>query len=96
MLQQARSWVRKAAACSGVADVGLADDLDQGVPPRLKSTSEWSAPAMRPEAPPAWTSLPASSSMCTRVMPTRRRLPSSSSTSRCPPMPRGRSYCEIW
>ena len=29
---------------------------------------------MRPEAPPAWMSLPASSSMCTRVMPTRRVL----------------------
>ena len=40
-----------------------------GVPPRLKSTPELSAPARRPSAP-AWTSLAASSSRWARVIPT--------------------------
>ena len=40
-----------------------------GVPPRLKSTPELSAPARRPP-PPTWTSFAASSSRWARVMPT--------------------------
>ncbi len=57
-----------------------------GVPQRLKSTTLDSAPWMRPELP-AWTSLAASSSRCTRWMRT--------SPSR-PPLHSGMSYWLIW
>ena len=40
--------------------------------------------------------LPVSSSMWTRVIPTRFVAPSACSTSRCPPTHTGRSYWLIW
>ena len=50
---------------------------------------------MRPVSPPAWMSLAASSSMCTRLM---RQLSSSPSTqySNRPAVARGASYWLIW
>ena len=57
-----------------------------GVPPRLKSTMLCALPWMRP-LDPAWTSLAASSSRCTRWIRT--------SASR-PPRHRGSSYWLIW
>ena len=66
-----------------------------GVPARLKSISAYSASWIRPLALP-WLVLPVSSSMCTRVIPTRFVDPSGSSTSRCPPTQIGRSNWLIW
>ena len=62
---------RNATACSGERRSGSVTISTSGVPQRLKSTTEESAPAMRPPVPPACTSLAASSSMWARVMPTR-------------------------
>ena len=74
-------------ACSGERRSGSVTISTSGVPQRLKSTSEYSAPPMRPASPPLWTSLAASSSRCARVMPT---LPPS--TSRWPARQIGWSY----
>ncbi len=82
---------RKAIACSGERMSGSVTISTSGVPQRLKSTTEESAPAIRPPAPPAWTSLAASSSRCARVMPTR-----APSTSRWPRTQIGWSYWLIW
>ena len=40
-----------------------------GVPPRLKSISDRSAPTLRPVPPPTWTVFAASSSRCARTNP---------------------------
>src|ERR1700712_2700723 len=45
------------------------------MPARLKSISEWSAPWMRPVAPPTCRFLPVSSSRCTRSISTRYVYP---------------------
>ena len=82
---------RNATACSGERRSGSVTISTSGVPQRLKSTTEESAPAMRPPVPPACTSLAASSSRWARVMPTR-----SPSTSRCPCTQIGWSYWLIW
>ena len=81
-----RSSRSHSPACSAERTSGSETISTSGVPPRLKSTIEVSAPWMRPLAP-AWTSLAASSSRCTRWMRT--------SPSR-PPRHRGSSYWEIW
>jgi hypothetical protein len=54
---------------------------------------------MRPVLPPTCSDLPVSSSMWTRSISTRTvRTPSSvgTSTSRCPSVQMGSSYCEVW
>src|ERR1700712_982026 len=61
------------------------------MPARLKSMSEWSAPWIRPVAPPTCRFLPVSSSRCTRSISTRYVSPSTS-TSRGPAMHSGSSY----
>ncbi len=72
-----RSCVRNSRAAAGLGMSGSPTISTSGVPPRLKSTTEYSEPAMRPDSPPACTSLAASSSMCTRWM---RQLSFSSPT----------------
>ncbi len=82
---------RNASACSGERMSGSVTISTSGVPHRLKSTTDDSAPAIRPPAPPAWTSLAASSSRCARVIPIR-----SPSTTRWPCAQIGSSYWLIW
>jgi hypothetical protein len=82
---------RKATACSGERRSGSVTISTSGVPQRLKSTTDDSAPAMRPPDPPACTSLAASSSRCARVIPIRPP-----STSRWPRVQIGWSYWLIW
>ena len=86
-----RSSARNATACSGERRSGSVTISTSGVPQRLKSTSETSASAIRPAAPPACTSFAASSSRWARTMPTRPP-----STSRCPGPQIGSSYWLIW
>ena len=78
-------------ACSGERRSGSVTISTSGVPQRLKSTSETSAPAIRPPAPPACTT-------CRR--PPRggrgRCRPGSPSTSRWPCPQIGSSYWLIW
>ena len=81
-----RSSRSHSPACSAERTSGSETISTSGVPPRLKSTIEVSAPWMRPLVP-VCTSLAASSSRCTRWMRT--------SASR-PPRHRGSSYWEIW
>ena len=81
-----RSSRSHSPACSAERTSGSETISTSGVPPRLKSTIEVSAPWMRPLVP-VCTSLAASSSRCTRWMRT--------SPSR-PPRHRGSSYWEIW
>ena len=50
---------------------------------------------MRPVAPPTWSDLPVSSSMCARSISTRTVSPSTS-TSIQPSNAIGSSYCEVW
>ena len=50
---------------------------------------------MRPVSPPAWMSLAASSSMCTRLMRQLRSSPSTQYSNR-PSVARGASYWLIW
>ncbi len=50
---------------------------------------------MRPVSPPAWTSLAASSSMCTRLM-RQRSFSSPAQYSNQPSTASGSSNCEIW
>ena len=47
----ARSWRRNAPACVDVRRSGSETISSSGVPPRLKSTEEVSAPMRRPPAP---------------------------------------------
>ena len=82
---------RNATACSGDRRSGSVTISTSGVPQRLKSTSEYSAPPIRPASPPLCTSLAASSSRCARVMPIR-----APPTSRCPSTQIGSSYWLIW
>ncbi len=91
----ARSSRRYAPASSGERMSGSLTHSTSGTPARLKSTSAASASWMRP-LELTWVVLPVSSSMCTRVMPTRLAVPSGSSTSRFPPTQIGRSYWLIW
>ena len=65
-----------------------------GVPPRLKSIRECSAPPIRPVRPPTWVIFAASSSRCARTIPTSWS-PSGVGTSTLPLMQDGISYCEI-
>ncbi len=90
-----RSWRRKAPASAAERRSGSVTISSSGVPPRLKSTPDASAPARRPPAP-TWTSLAASSSRWARVIPTSRSRPSGSSTATRPPTHSGASYWEIW
>jgi hypothetical protein len=76
----------KSAASLAERRSGSVTISTSGVPHRLKSTMLDCAPWMRPELP-AWTSLAASSSRCTRWMRT--------SPSR-PPVHSGMSYWLIW
>ncbi len=89
-----RSCLRKATASAAFRRSGSVTISTSGVPPRLKSTTEPSAPARRPPAP-AWTSLAASSSRCTRVIPISRS-PSSTRKRKRPPVQTGSSNWEIW
>ncbi len=91
----ARSSRRYAPASSGERMSGSLTHSTSGTPARLKSIAAASASWMRPVAL-SCVVLPVSSSMCTRVMPTRLVEPSGSSTSRCPPTQIGRSYWLIW
>ena len=50
---------------------------------------------MRPVSPPAWMSLAASSSMCTRLMRQRRSSPSTQYSNQ-PSVASGSSYWLIW
>ena len=77
----ARSSRRYAAASSGLRMSGSLTHSTRGTPARLKSIDAWVASWMRPDALPCCV-LPVSSSMCTRVIPTRVVEPSPSSTSR--------------
>ena len=69
-----RSSRSHSRACSAERRSGSVTISASGVPPRLKSTTEASEPWMRPLAP-AWTSLAASSSRCTRWMRTSPSRP---------------------
>ena len=89
------SSVRKRRAASGVRRSGSVTISSNGVPQRLKSTTEPVEPAMRPAPPPAWIVLAASSSRWARTKRTVS-VPSGPSTSSEPPTQRGSSYCEIW
>ncbi len=75
-----RSSVTYALATSGASaprpGTGFVTISTSGMPARLKSTSEWVAPWIRPVEPPTCSDLPVSSSMCTRSMPIRYSLPS--------------------
>src|SRR5205085_16928 len=66
-----RSW-RKRFASSAERRSGRVTISTSGVPPRLWSTSEYSARTLRPPAPPTWTLFAASSSRCARTIPTSR------------------------
>ncbi len=88
------SW-RNRRASSDERMSGCVTISSSGVPPRLKSTCDASAPTIRPVPPPTWTVLAASSSRCARTKPISRS-PSASGTSSRPPEQSGRSYWEIW
>ena len=90
-----RSSCRNAFASSGERMSGLVTISTSGVPERLKSTSECSAPWMRPSAPPTWIVFAASSSRCARSIP-MTRSPSAPGTSKLPSTHSGWSYWEIW
>ena len=81
-----RSTFSHSRACSAERTSGSVTISTSGVPPRLKSTTLRSEPWIRP-LPPAWTSLAASSSRCTRWIRTSPRRPAPHS---------GSSYWEIW
>jgi hypothetical protein len=85
-----RSVVRSSRSQSPAASAERRSGSDtisaSGVPPRLKSTTLDAEPWILP-LPPAWTSLAASSSRCTRWIRT---------SPRCPPRHRGSSYWLIW
>ena len=87
----ARSSRRYAAASSGERMSGSLTHSTRGTPARLKSSVAWVASWIRPEPPPC-VDLPVSSSMWTRVIPTRLVEPSPSSISRWPPTQIGKSY----
>ena len=87
----ARSWRRYSAPSSGVRMSGSLTISIRGTPQRLKSTRLDSASSMIP----AWTSLPVSSSRCTRRMPTRFVSPPTVNVIQ-PCSDRGSSYWEIW
>jgi len=67
-MTSSRSCCRKSRAAAGDGMSGSVTISTSGVPPRLKSTSEYSDPVMRPVSPPACRSFAASSSMWTRSM----------------------------
>ncbi len=72
------------AASAEVRMSGSVTISTSGVPPRLKSTSE--CRRRRGPPPPVWTSLPASSSRWTRVMPHRGSLAVGGRTLERPPI----------
>jgi hypothetical protein len=76
----------------GRADVGLAHDLHQ----RRAAAVQVEIRARAESAKPSCRLLPASSSMCSRVMPMRFDPPSSVGTSIHPCSAIGLSNCEIW
>ena len=88
-----RSW-RKRSACSAERMSGWVTISTSGVPARLKSISERSAPIFRPVPPPTWTVFAASSSRCARTNPISNA--GSPGTSSRPPTQSGWSYWEIW
>ena len=90
-----RSSCRNRRASSPERMSGSVTISTSGVPPRLKSTSDASAPWIRPSAPPTWTVLAASSSRWARTIPTLRRPPRPARRGG-PPRHSGWSYCEIW
>ena len=86
-----RTRVKYSAASAALRISGSDTISMSGVPARLKSM--W---VLRAESPkPSCSDFPASSSMCTRVMP-MRRVSSPTVMSRLPPVASGCSYCEIW
>jgi hypothetical protein len=86
-----RRRLKNAAASLADRMSGSVTISTSGTPLRLKSTDvNRSAPAN-----PSCSDFPASSSMCRRVIPTRRVSPSTSKVT-VPPVASGRSYCEIW
>ena len=88
-----RSW-RKRSACSAERMSGCVTISTSGVPPRLKSISDRSAPIFRPVPPPTWTVFAASSSRCARTKPISNG--SAPGTASRPPTQSGWSYWEIW
>ena len=87
-MRRSVAWSSRPKSAAWAAEVrsGSVTISTSGVPPRLKSTTLVEAPWMRPDEP-AWISLAASSSMCTRWMRTSPRWP-------C--RPSGMSYWLIW
>ncbi len=81
-----RSSCSHSRASAGPRRSGWVTISTSGVPPRLKSTSDWSEAWILPDSP-TWISFAASSSRCTRWIPT--------SPSR-PPRASGTSYWLIW
>ncbi len=90
-----RSSCRKRRASSAERMSGAVTISTSGVPARLKSISELSAPWMRPSAPPTWIVFAASSSRCARSIPTTVS-PSAPGTASRPFTQSGWSYWEIW
>ena len=90
------SSVRKRLRLLGRADVRLGDDLHERRADAVEVDERVRAVGDAPLELPACTSLAASSSMCARVIPTRKLPPSPSGTSRCPSTQIGLSYWEIW
>ena len=88
-----RSWRRKVATSEPERRSGSVTISTSGVPPRLKSTTDPSAPARRP---PSCVSLAASSSRCARVMPTVSSLPSSRMAVNSPRPQMGMSNWLTW
>ncbi len=82
-----------AAASLALRISGSLTISNSGTPALLKSTNPYALPLN--ESAPPYTSFPASSSRCARVMPMRCTLPSGRVTSMWPCCARGRSYWEI-
>ena len=85
-----RSFLNASAASPAERRSGSVTISISGVPLRLKSRKVfWSE-----SGNPSWSDLPASSSICTRVMRTTLALPPAPNSS-VPAVASGSSYCEI-